>query len=457
MRHAYRAAALIFFFVAAFAAAAAIAQTQTIDKIAAVVGDRALLQSDIEDQYQLMRSRANGTLPPEARCAILDQMLLQDVLVVQGKLDSVKVPEERVEQQLAARMEQILGYMGGSEERFREYYGMGIPEAKEKFRDDLSNQILAQEVQSKIMDNVNVTPAEVKAFYALIPADSLPYFNSEVEFAQIVIKPKVNEKSLKAAREQAASLRERIVQKKEDFAELAKKYSDDKGSGAQGGDLGWAKRGSYVPEFEAALFKLNKGEYSTLVKTVYGYHLIQLIERRGNSVHARHILVKPEILPADLTAVQQRLDSLRTAIEKKAITFAAAVQVFSDDDNSKTNGGTVTNPNNGNAYFEVGELTPDVYFALDSLQTNGITHPLEFQTSTGEAAYRIVQLKSRSEPHQASLETDYNKIKTAALEQKKSKTMGEWLQTKTGKVYIRISPEFKECPALQKWQQKKTE
>jgi peptidyl-prolyl cis-trans isomerase SurA len=422
-----------------------------MDKIVTVVGDKATLLSDIEDEFYRLQAERQTKLPEEARCTLLDQVVMQDVMVAQAKLDSIVVPDEEIDQELNDRIEKILGYMGGDEKQFEAYYGTTVLDVKDKFREDLIARKLAQRMQAKIMDGVTVTPSEVKAFFAKIPVDSLPYFNSEVELAQIVMAPTVSEEERKRCIEKLAGIRKELADGKADFGVLAKQYSDDPGSAKQGGNLGFQKRGTFVPEFEAAAFGLKRGELSTIVRSQFGYHLIQLIERRGNNINTRHILIKPEVGPMDIAEVKVRMDSIRAAIAADSLVFSTAVQRFTQDENTKSNAGLITNPQSGSPYFEVGDLEPEVYFAIDNLKVNETTAVLDFPQPDGTMSYRIVQLKSRSEPHQASIETDYNKIKAAALEQKKSKVMNDWMLEHVGKIYIKINEPYTGCPNLAKW------
>jgi peptidyl-prolyl cis-trans isomerase SurA len=307
-------------------------------------------------------------------------------------------------------------------------------------------------MQRKILGSVTITPSEVIAFFNQIPVDSIPFFSSEIEVAQIVIRPKVSADARKAATTLATDIRRRIVEGKEDFAELAKKYSDDGGSAKAGGDLGWAKRGVFVPEFEAAAFRLNKGEISPVVRSQFGEHIIQLIERRGNSINLRHILIKPQLTQADTEFAMARLDSISRQIAKDSLTFNVAVQKFSEDEESKNNGGLLVNPKTGTAYYDAAEIPTDIFFAVDTMAVNHITPALEFTERSGETAFRIVQLRSRSEPHVASIETDYNRIKTVALEQKKNLAMNDWVVKRINKFYIHLDPSIlTDCPSAQKW------
>ncbi|RMF31311.1 MAG: peptidylprolyl isomerase [Bacteroidetes bacterium] len=428
------------------------AQQEIIDKVVANVGGEILLLSEVEEQFALM-SAQQGALPPEARCAIVDQLLAQKLLVNQAKLDSVEVSDEEVESQLNARIEQILAYMNGDVRQFEEYYGQTIGEVKEAFREDLRNQLLAERMRNQIMAEITVTPAEVKRFFQRIPKDSLPYFNSEVEIGEIVAKPQVNPEERRKAIEKLEELRRQILEEGADFAELASKFSDDFASARIGGDLGWTKRGKFVPEFEAAAYRLDEGEISEVVETQFGFHIIQLLERRGNTIHTRHILIKPEITDADLEKTRQYLDSVRTLILQDSITFSEAVKKFGYEEvQSYNNDGRMVNPATGNTFFEIADLEPDIFFTIDTMEVGEISQPFPFTTPGGETYFRIVQLQSRTDPHVANLEQDYSKIQRAAIEEKKSRYLNDWIAETVRNTYIRIDPMFASCPNLAKWQ-----
>jgi peptidyl-prolyl cis-trans isomerase SurA len=354
------------------------AQEMLVDKIIGVVGNQAILLSDIEGQHALLEKQ-QGVLPEDARCYILDQLLVQNMLVVRGKLDSLIIDESQVDAQLAARIGQIMQYMGGDESQFIEYYGKTPDEVKEDFREDLTNQLLAQQMQQMVLNSVKVTPSEVVDFYNQIPKDSLPYFNSEVEVGEIVIKPTPNKKELKRIYDKLVDIRKQIIADETLFPKLAKANSDDLGSARVGGDLGWAKRGQFVTEFEAAAYNLSQGEISEPIKTKYGYHIIQLMGRRGNLINTRHILIKPDILEEDIQKAYNTLDSIRTLVEADSITFEYAVFKFSDEDEqSKNNAGILLNPQTGATVFEIGDLPPEIFFAVDTLKESQISAPVRF-------------------------------------------------------------------------------
>ena len=437
--------------------ASAFGQQEVLDKVIAKVGSEYVLLSELEEQFALLKDQ-QGTLPPTARCFILDNLLTNKLLINQAKLDSVEVADEEVEAQLNARIDQILEYMGGDIRQFEEYYGQTINEVKENFRDDLRNKLLAERMNQTIMSGISVTPSEVKAFFHNIPKDSLPYFNSEVEVGELVVKPEVNEAEKQKAIAKLEKLRQRIVEGGEDFAELAKTFSDDFASARIGGDLGWTKRGKFVPEFEAAAYKLEEGEISPVVETEFGFHIIQLLGRRGNSIHTRHILVKPEITDEDIERTRAKMDSIRQMLVDGTMTFSEAVKKFGYEDvQSYHNDGKMINPATGNTYFEIADLEPDVYFTIDTMEVGEYSNPFTFTDPRGEVFFRIVQLQSRSEPHRASLERDYSKIQTAAIEQKKMTYLQEWIKSKIDETYVYIDDRFKlQCPQLSYWLRDKT-
>jgi len=420
-----------------------------LDKVVAQVGGELILFSDVEEQFSQVSQQQGGNIPDEARCDILQNQIITKLLLNQSRLDSIEVGPDEVEAQLDARFERILAYMQNDETQFVNYYGQSIAETKEEFREDLENQILTERMQSSIVLAASVTPKEVKEFFHSIPKDSLPYFNSEVEVAEIVYPPKVNEEQKRIAREKLADIRDQILAGGS-FEELAKKYSDDPGSGRAGGDLGWQRRGSFVTEFEAAAYNLEIGEYSEIVETTYGFHFMKLEGRRGNSVNVRHILIRPEITNEDFDRAKAVLDSIGTLLNIDSLSFSRAVKKFSsEDEQSFSNDGYMLNPATGNTLFEIKDLEPDVYFTLDSMEINQVSGPIEFRTPAGEVSYRIVKLISRTAPHTANLKEDYSKIREACLEQKKGKFINDFVLKKMKETYINIDEDYMVCPNLQ--------
>ncbi len=420
-----------------------------IDRVVATVGGEIILLSEVQEQFAYAKQQQT-TLPDEYRCVVLQNLIVQKMLVNQAKLDSIEVKDEEVETQLAARVDRLMLYFNQDEKALEEYYGQSVNDIKDQMRGDMRSQLLAERMQADVTGKATITPNEVQVFFQGIPKDSLPYFNAEVEIREIVAKPKINAVEREKARTVADELRKRIVDGGEDFATLAKKYSADTGSGTSGGDLGWQKRGTFVPEFEAMVYKLDKTQVSPLVETEFGFHIIQLLERRGNLIHCRHILIKPELTAADLEMAKLKLDTVRQLIIDRAITFTAAVKKYGDkNQQSFNNDGRVANPRSGNTFFEVADLDTDIFFAIDGLEPGGITKPFEFKSQDGSPLYRIILLQSRSKPHKADLKLDYGKIQTAALEQRKTELTEKWVFEKLRTTYLSIGPMFASCPNLQ--------
>lgn len=430
---------------------AASAQKQILDKMVATVGGEITLLSEVEEQYAYTKAQRNGTVPPEARCMLVEQVLVNKLLLNQAKLDSIEVKDEEVESQLDARISRILSYMNDDLKQFEEYYGQTVNEVREQFREDLRNNLLIERMRNKIMTDVTVTPSEVKDFFRRIPKDSLPYFSSEVEVGEIVYKVPVNAEQKRVTMAKLEDIRKRIVEGKEDFAELAKKYSDD-GSARGGGDLGFAKRGKYVTEFEAAAYKLEEMEVSPVIETQFGFHIIQMLGRRGNSIHVRHILIRPEITDEDVALGQRHMDTVRTLLIKDSISFSRAVKKFSDKNvQSFNNDGRMVNATSGNTFFEVGDLDPDIYFAIDTMKVNSVSKPIEFRDDGGDYFFRLVKLMSRTTPHKANLAQDYAKIQKAAIESKRNEIVNKWVEERIQKTFILIDRTYQGCPNLEPW------
>jgi len=441
----------IYFISFLFASCILSAQSLVLDKVVAKVGSEIVLLSEVEEQYAYA-AQQTGTDSPEFKCQILESVIGQKLIVNQAKLDSVLVSNEEVEAQLDQRIQSVLRQMNGDETLFEEYYKMTTSEMKDNLRDQQKQQMLAERMQASLMSDIRVTPSEVIEFYKRIPQDSLPYLNSEVEIGELVYEPRVNDEERKIALDKAEEIRKQIVSGG-DFASLATKHSNDPGSAAKGGKLGFAKRGSYVSDFEAAAFSLEKDEISEVVETEYGFHIIQMLDRRGNNISLRHILIKPVITQADLDLAKLELDSLRSNIVAGKLSFGQAVNRFSSESaQSKTNSGRMLNPATGNTFFETKDLPTNIYFEIEGLALNEISQPLEFQTPHGETQYRIVQLQSQSKPHRASLEEDYSKIQNYARESKRQEFFYNWINSKMKNTFIEISSDYEGCPALSVYQ-----
>lgn len=418
-----------------------------IDEIVAVVGNNLILRSDIENELQ--QYSAQGLVPNEnTRCLILEELLFQKLLIHQADLDSVTVSDAQVDGELDQRMRYYIA-QAGSEQKLEELMGKPITQLKADFREDLRAVLLAKTMQGKIAGDLKVTPSEVRSYFAEFPKDSLPMIDSEIEMLQIVRKAPDNPEEKRIVKEKLEKLRERILAG-EDFATLAVLYSED-GSSANGGELGYKYRNELVPEFSAAGFGLKGKDVSPVVESMYGYHIIQMIDRRGEQANMRHILMMPKVNSMDLLKASQKLDSIKAEIESGAISFEAAAAKYSEDADSKNNRGNVINPQTGATRFEVDELDPALFFIVDKMKVGEISSPLKFTTNDGKTAYRLIYLKTRTAPHQANLKEDYQRIQTIALAQKQNKVIESWIKKKKATTYIKIDTNLTTCPFKYEW------
>ena len=419
-----------------------------VDRIEGIVGNSIVLHSDIELQFQQMKLEG-ADVPDDFKCAILDQMLSQKMLLEQATLDSLTVSEEEVESELDRRIRYFVS-MIGSESKLEEYYGKSILRIKDEFRKDIREQLLSQKMRTNILGKVKVTPADVKAFFNAIPKDSLPYFNAEVEVGQLVINPTVSRELKDYTRSALAAIRERVL-KGEDFCILAQLYSEDPGSAEQCGDLGFIKRGEMVTEFEGAAFRLAENEVSPVFESKFGFHIVQMLNKKGDRIHVRHILMRSKTTSGDLLQAKAMIDSIRTLIVEKEMSFEEAAIKFSEDEATKNVGGMLTNSNTGNTFFEIDELDKSIYFAIENLDAGQVSKPELFQTPDRMQAYRILYLKSEAPAHEANLKDDYSKIKAAAANQKDEKEFSRWLNDKIKNTYIYVEESYHDCVLMKKW------
>lgn len=413
-----------------------------VDKIIAKVDNYIVLKSDLETTY--LNYLANGNpATPDAKCRILAQLISQKLMVAKAEIDSVIVTDAEVDNNLDRRMQMILSQYGGSEAQLEEYYGKTVEEFQADIRDQIKEQLVVQRMQETITSGIKVTPAEVKKFFNSIPQDSLPYFSTEVEVAQIVKIPTIGKDQISTAKKKLNDIRARVIAG-ESFEALAKEYSQDPGSAKYGGNLGFAKRGIMAPEFEAAALKLKPNEISSPFETQFGVHIVQLLERRGNEYNSRHILLMAEPSESDMKEAENFLDSLKTQIQADSITFEKAAKEHSDDSYTAGNGGFFMD-DLGGTRVSVEDLDPVVFFTLDSMQVEQISKPIKFRTDGGKEAVRILYYKSKIKPHQANLSDDWQKIQAAALNQKKSKALNDWFNKAREDVFISIDDAYDYC------------
>jgi peptidyl-prolyl cis-trans isomerase SurA len=423
-------------------------QGKSIDRIVAKVDNYVVLRSEVEAYFSDMQ--ASGTRGAD-RCAALQQLIIQKVLVAKAEIDSVMVEDKEIEDQLNRRMDYMIRTQFGSEQKLLEAYGKSVESLKSELRPQVREQLAAQKMQETITGNIKITPSQVKRFYNGLPKDSIPYFPTEVEVGQIVKIAKVGKDQKNEVRAQLNKIRERILAG-EDFAELAKQHSQDPGSAQFGGNLGVAKRGTMVPEFEAMAFKLKKEEISPVFETEYGFHILQLMDRKGEEYTARHILIRPGYSTSDLQEAEKFLDSLRTRIVQDSITFEKAAKEHSDDKLTASNGGMIMDQSGSSKIFTEA-LDPVVFFTIDSMQVTNISKPIAYRTDDGKSAMRILYYKTKIDPHQANLQDDWQKIYDAALNERKNKVLNEWFAKAKDEVFINIDEEYNTCQILGNSQQ----
>ncbi|GAB3639071.1 peptidylprolyl isomerase [Hymenobacter arcticus] len=420
---------------------------QILDGIIVKVDNQIILRSDVESIMAQEQSRAQGKpLPPDLRCKILQSLVLNKLMIARAEVDSVTVTDAQVGSELDRRMNYFVQQVG-SEKKLEEMYNKPVRALKEDLRGQVHDQLVQQKMQEQISGKVAVTPREVKDYFDKVPKDSIPYFSTEVEVGQIVIPAQVNDQAKQAAIAQLNDLRGRILAG-ESFETLAKQFSQDPGSGAQGGYLGFFKKGELVPEYEAASRKLEPGQMSPVVESQFGFHLIQFIERKGDSYSTRHILLKPATGTADASVAATKLTRLRTQILKDSISFAKAAKDFSTDKGTSGNGGLLANRQDGGSRMPLDKLDPAIFFIIDTMKVGHITPPLPYRTDDGKEAMRILYLKSNIPPHQANLLDDYQKISQAALTQKKNQALDAWYEKNRGTVYLEVAPEYTQCKVL---------
>ncbi len=424
-------------------------EPQVIDRVVAVVGQNVILQSDIEAQY--IQMRLQGGIKGSAssiRCEILEDLMFRKLMLNQAEMDSITVTDEQVNSEVDRLVRYFISQLG-SQENLEKYYNKTMPEIKEELFRMRKDQMLEEQVQQTILANVEVTPAEVRKCYYDIPNDSIPMVNSKYEIAHIVKKPAITLDQKLEVKDRLYKMRKRILDG-ERFSTLALLYSEDPGSAKKGGELGFHGRGEFAPEFEAAAFNLRDGEISEVIETEFGFHIIQMIERRGDFVNVRHILLTVKVSPEALQEAYDELDSIAQLIHNDSITFDEAVRKFSDE-KDKTNGGILVNPNTGSTLFDASELDQQVSFTINRMQVGELSEPVPMKTDDNKDAYRLLYLKRKTAPHKANLKDDYTLIRNWALQQKREEIINKWIENKSQKAYIKVIDDYKDCDFMFNW------
>ena len=420
------------------------AQT-VIDEIIAIVADKIITKYDVEyalQSYKYQSGLFTVENEDELRCDILEQLIFQKLLLNQAELDSIEISEDQITQRIESSLRMQIA-RAGSVKRLEEAYGKSINEIKKDARTLVKEDYLSSQVQQSITANVNVNYQDVREYYEQIPKDSLPTIEVEYELAEISMTPPISQTEKIAIRDKLNEYRTRIL-KGENFSTFARLYSEDPGSASKGGELGLVSRGTLYSEFEQVAFELKPGEISPIVETKAGFHIIRMIERRGEQVNVAHILIKPKPSVDAMMETQMRLDSIYKRISSGEITFDSAARRYSESPN-KINGGKILNPYTASYSFTEEQLDKNTLYSIKKLNEGECSQVTPYITDEGNQAYRLIMIVRKKPEHIANLTDDYEKIKNAALEAKKQKALVKWAKNKVKYTHIDINSRYKDC------------
>lgn len=414
------------------------AQDNSIDKIIAVVGDQVVLKSDVENRYlgYLAQGYQSGSV--DLKSEIFEDLLIEKLMLAQAQIDSIDVTEQEVENDLQRKIDMYIQRIG-SKEKLEQYFKKSILEMKNDLRDMTRNEKIKQKMQAEITKNISVTPAEVRELYSKLSQDSLPTIPGELQIQQITRSPKITDAEKNRIREQLRGFRDRVLQG-ESFATLAVLYSEGP-SAPHGGELGFTPRADLVPEFANEAFNLSPGKVSKIVETEFGFHIIQLIDRRGDQINVRHILIKPRIEQADRIETKEVLDSIADIIREDKISFEDAAFYFSDDKDTKQNGGLVVNPKDASSKFTKDALPPSIAKEVNKLKVNEISEAF-LDEQRGQETYKIVKIKSQTKPHKANLADDWALFENMLMGDKQQVILNKWIKEKQASTYISIDKSY---------------
>jgi peptidyl-prolyl cis-trans isomerase SurA len=431
---------------------ALISQAQTgkvIDEIVAVVGENIVLRSELEAEYEQAKKEMD-IYDGDLKCEILNQLIIQKLYLHKGQLDSVYATADRVDAEVDRRIKYYAQQIGG-EAKLEQYLGKSIAEYKDLMKSKIEQQMIIQQVQQALVSDIKVSPTEVRKFFNEIPTDSLPEFEQEVELAQFVMSPIPNKYAKEYALEKITELRKDIIRGVYTFEFAAKSNSDDKGTAVNGGELGYFSRGQMVGPFERAAFKLKGDTISEIIETEYGYHIMQLIDRKGEKVNVRHILIKPLIVNSDFTNLKKQINELMEAVNKDSITLCQLASQYSTDPYTKDNCGFFTDPTTGSQMVPLGMIDPMVARKVPFLPVGEFSEPEQFTNFDNSMAFRFFFLKGTKPAHKANLKDDYQKIQTLALEKKQDDVIKDWVKGYKKGVYVWIDEKYVNCEELKDW------
>jgi peptidyl-prolyl cis-trans isomerase SurA len=421
-----------------------------VESVAAIVGNEVIYLSDLENSVADLRRGKNKTPVDQLRCNVFQEMLVTKLFVDQARIDSITVTDDAVEGELNMNMNNAIR-QAGSEETLVAFFKKSMVEIRRDIKKNMLEQEVVREVQSKIAENITVTPAALKRFYSSLPKDSLPVIPAKYEISLIQVDPPANEDNKAEARQKLLDIRSQILAGKS-FSVLSVMYSEDTESAKNGGEVGFRTRGELEKEYADAAFSLTKNTVSKIVETKVGFHIIQLIDRKGEMVNTRHILIRPTVKPEQAAKAITKLDSLAKLIRKDSIKFADAALRFSTHKDSRINGGKLvsTNPSERITWFTLEELNPEMYIKIRDLKVGEISEPFRTNDENNNVVFRIVKLDNELPAHTANLKDDYQNLYNAALMNERTKVFDKWIKEKIEITYIKISEEFKSCEFLKK-------
>ena len=430
------------------------AQSQKIvaDKIIAKVGDKIILKSDIDNAISdYKRQGQDAQLPPNPDCAFLEGQLVQKLLVLQAERDSITVSDDEIDALLDNRIRYFIN-MYGSQDVLEQIAGQTVYQIKESLRQPFVESQLAEKMRNKILENIKITPTEVKDYYDKIPKDSLPFYESELEIGEIVVYPKANADVEAYITNQLLDIKKQVESGQKKFADLAKIYSQDPGSKDNGGQYSINRNDkNWDPTFLAAAFKLKEGQISPVIHSKFGLHIIQMVSRAGDDAVIRHILIIPSVTNAEIETAKHKLDSVRSKIIAGSLSFNEAVNKYSEDDNTKYSAGRILSPTTGSTSVSIDQLDKDIVVNLKSMKVGDITQPLSYTDERGRTAVRLINFISQTQPHRENLKDDYDRVAQRALAEKKQKALETWFKQHVSAFYIDIDPEYKKCSNLREW------
>lgn len=439
---------ILFFLAALFTPRFVLSQNNVIDEIVWVVGDEAILKSEVEE-YRKELLMQNQRIEGDPYCFIPEQLAIQKLFLDQGKLDSIEVAESNISRELEYYVNNYISSIG-SVERLEEYFGKSLSAIREDLRDQIREQQIIQGVQQKHFGSVQLTPSEIRKYYNSLPQDSLPFIPTTLEVQIITAEPEIPLEEIDKVKARLREYTELVNSGKREFSTLALLHSEDP-SAIQGGELGFMSRSGFVPEFANVAFALNDpGKVSNIVESEYGFHIIQLIERRGEMGNFRHILLKPKVPKESLDTAIVRLDSIRIGIMDKRIIFDDAATYLSADKDTRNNKGIMVNNNQmssnaGTPRFALNELNQDIAKIAGEMKTGDVSEPFIMLNDKGRQVAAMVKVSNRNEGHRANINNDYQVIKQMAENARKQYMVDEWLKGKIEKTYVRIDPDWQKC------------